>query len=55
MKEIDSVFLTGGSSFVPVVRNIFENKFGADCLRSGKELTSIGEGLSLKALELSNQ
>ncbi len=55
MKDIDSVFLTGGSSFVPVVRNIFKSKFGADRLRSGKELTSIGEGLSLKALELSNQ
>lgn len=53
VKDVDSVFLTGGSSFVPVVRNIFENKFGASRLRSGKELTSIGEGLSLKALELS--
>ena len=50
-----SVFLTGGSSFVPVVRHIFENKFGASRLRSGKELTSIGEGLGLKAFELSNQ
>lgn len=55
MKDVDSVFLTGGSSFVPVVRNIFENKFGASRLRSGKELTSIGEGLSLKALELSHR
>lgn len=54
-KDIDSVFLTGGSSFVPVVRRIFENKFGASRLRSGKELTSIGEGLSLKALELASQ
>lgn len=51
---VDSVFLTGGSAFVPAVRNLFANKFGQSRLRGGKELTSIGEGLSLRALALSN-
>ena len=27
--EIDSVFLTGGSSFIPAVRSVFETRFGA--------------------------
>ena len=52
---VDSVFLTGGSSFVPSVRKIFADKFGPSRLRSGKELTSIGEGLSLRALALQQQ
>jgi molecular chaperone DnaK (HSP70) len=35
---IDSVFLTGGSSFVPAVRRIFTERFGAD--RTGDEFTA---------------
>ena len=27
-KDVDQVFLTGGSSFVPAVRRIFEERFG---------------------------
>ena len=29
-KDVDMVFLTGGSSFVPAVRKIFESRFGKD-------------------------
>ena len=28
-RAVDRVFLTGGSSFVPAVRRIFESRFGA--------------------------
>jgi hypothetical chaperone protein len=48
---VDRVFLTGGSSFVPAVRRIFEERFGAERLRGGDEFTSVAAGLSLRALE----
>jgi hypothetical chaperone protein len=44
---IDRVFLTGGSSFVPAVRDIFEARFGADRIETGDQLVSIAYGLSL--------
>jgi hypothetical chaperone protein len=44
--------MTGGSSFVPSVRRLFEEKFGASRLRSGGELTSVAEGLGLRALAM---
>jgi len=49
--DIGSVFLTGGSSFVPVVRRFFAKTFGADKLRGGEELTTVAKGLALRALE----
>lgn len=49
--DIDSIFLTGGSSFVPVVRRFFSRTFGADKLRSGEELTTVAKGLALRATE----
>lgn len=47
--DIDHVFLTGGSSFVPAVRNIFVERFGSRKITGGKELTSVATGLSLCA------
>jgi len=47
--DVDSVFLTGGSSFVPAVRRVFEERFGADRLRGGEELTTVARGLALRA------
>jgi hypothetical chaperone protein len=44
--EIDSVFLTGGTSLVPSVRNIFATRFGAHKLHAGEELISVAKGLS---------
>ena len=44
---IDRVFLTGGTSFVPAVRRIFENRFGAEKVDSGDEFVSIAHGLAL--------
>lgn len=49
--DVDSVFLTGGSSFVPAVRHIFVERFGEQCLRGGEELTTVARGLALRALE----
>jgi hypothetical chaperone protein len=48
--DIDSVFLTGGSSFVCAVRQIFARRFGANRLRGGGELTTVAKGLALRAL-----
>ena len=49
-KDVDRVFLTGGSSFVPAVRRIFETRFGAERIRTGDEFTSVARGLALKTL-----
>jgi hypothetical chaperone protein len=49
-KDVDRVFLTGGSSFVPAVRRLFETRFGPDKIRSGNEFTSVARGLALTAL-----
>lgn len=49
--DVGSVFLTGGSSFVPYVRRFFSRTFGADKLRGGEELTTVAKGLALRALE----
>jgi hypothetical chaperone protein len=49
-REVDMVFLTGGSSFVPVVRRIFDTRFGAERVRSGHEFTSVARGLALSAM-----
>ena len=50
--QVDRVFMTGGSAFVPAVRAIFESRFGAEKLRGGQELTSVASGLALRAAEL---
>jgi hypothetical chaperone protein len=49
--DVGSVFLTGGSSFVPYVRRFFAKTFGAEKLRGGEELTTVAKGLALRALE----
>jgi hypothetical chaperone protein len=48
---IDRVFLTGGSSFVPAVRDLFARRFGEAKLESGGELVSIASGLAYIGLE----
>lgn len=49
--DVDRVFLTGGSSFVPAVRRIFESRFGESRIRGGNEFTSVAHGLALRAAE----
>ena len=48
-RDVDRVFLTGGSSFVPAVRRIFESRFGKERIRTGNEFTSVARGLALRA------
>ena len=49
--DVDQVFLTGGSSFVPALRALFESRFGAQRLATGDQLQSIASGLALIGLE----
>jgi hypothetical chaperone protein len=48
---IDRVFLTGGSSLIPAVREIFVRRFGEARIGAGGELTSIAHGLAMVAQE----
>jgi hypothetical chaperone protein len=50
-RDVDRVFLTGGSSFVPAVRRIFTSRFGKERIRGGHEFTSVAHGLALRAQE----
>ena len=47
--EIDRVFLTGGTSFVPAVRAIFDQRFDPKKIETGDQLESIAYGLALIA------
>jgi hypothetical chaperone protein len=49
--EIDRVFLTGGTSFVPAVRRIFSTRFGEERVRTGEAFTSVAMGLALRGLD----
>ena len=44
---VDHVFLTGGTSFVPAVRALFDRRFGRERVQSGGEFVSVAEGLAL--------
>lgn len=46
-QDIDRVFLTGGTSFVPAVRKMFEARFPAEKIDIGEQLLSIAKGLAL--------
>jgi len=50
--QVDRVFLTGGTSFVPAVRRIFNERFTADRVVTGGEFTSVAKGLALSASPL---
>jgi len=49
--EVDRVFLTGGTSLVPAVRRVFQERFGDDRIRTGNEFISVARGLALRAQE----
>jgi hypothetical chaperone protein len=50
-RTVDRVFLTGGTSFVPAVRRIFESRFGRERVITGNEFTSVASGLARRAVE----
>jgi hypothetical chaperone protein len=51
-RQVDRVFLTGGTSLVPAVRRIFKDRFGEDRIRTGDEFISVARGLALRAEEV---
>ena len=44
--DVDKVFLTGGSSLVPALRDMFTGRFGAARIETGGEFESIAAGLA---------
>ena len=50
--EIDRVFLTGGTAFVPAVRSLFTERFGVEKIAGGGEFTSVATGLALRAAQV---
>jgi hypothetical chaperone protein len=48
---IERVFMTGGTSLVPAVRQLFERRFGAERLAYGDEFLSVAKGLGIMAME----
>ncbi len=46
-RDIDKVFLTGGTSFVPAIRRLFVERFGEERLTSADQFESIAYGLAL--------
>jgi hypothetical chaperone protein len=51
-KEVDAVFITGGSSQVPALRRIFADQFGEAKLKDANAFTSVGLGLGITASHL---
>lgn len=49
--DISLVFMTGGTAFVPLIRQRFEARFGRDKIMGGDEFVSVGSGLALLARE----
>jgi hypothetical chaperone protein len=48
-EDISVVFMTGGTSFVPLIREQFKLRFGPEKIVSGDEFVSVGNGLALLA------
>ena len=46
-RDIDQIFLTGGTSYVPAVRRLFDERFPETPVDSGEQLLSIAKGLAL--------
>ncbi len=44
--DIDTVFMTGGSSLVRPIRKMIEERFGADAMQSGDNFNSVANGLA---------
>ena len=49
--QVDRVFLTGGTSYVPALRESFDARFGAGKVETGDQFVSIAHGLALIAQE----
>lgn len=51
-QNIDAVFLTGGSSQIPAVRQLYVRRFGEARVRTADAFTSVAEGLGRAAAHL---
>jgi hypothetical chaperone protein len=51
-EDVSAVFLTGGTSHIPAVRQLFERRFGKDRIRTGDAFTSVASGLGRAAARL---
>lgn len=49
--QIDQVFMTGGTSHTPAVRQIFIDMFGEDKMSGGNEFSSVADGLAEMAFD----
>jgi len=49
--RIEAVFMTGGTSHVPAVRQLFDRRFGAEKVHIGDAFRSVASGLALLALD----
>jgi hypothetical chaperone protein len=45
-ENVDSVFMTGGTSMVPALKKIFNEKFGGAKIKSGDNFNSVAMGLA---------
>lgn len=48
-EDIDVVFMTGGASYVPCIRNLFIRKFGEAKMKQMDAFTSVAHGLGISA------
>ncbi len=48
---VDAVFMTGGTSYVPAVRRLFERRFPAGRIKRGDAFQSVASGLALLAAD----
>jgi hypothetical chaperone protein len=46
VETVNTVFMTGGTSYVPAVRQLFEQRFGQERLRYGDAFNSVASGLA---------
>ena len=46
-ERIDSVFVTGGTSYIPAVRQVLVDTFGEGKIRTGDAFISVAAGLAL--------
>jgi hypothetical chaperone protein len=52
-KSIQNIFLTGGTSSIPAVTDIFRRKFGEERIHKGDNFNSVAQGLALSYFYLS--
>lgn len=55
LKNIDSVFMTGGTAYVRPLKDVFVRLFGAEKLKSGDHFQSVAMGIAYSYPILSNQ